>query len=99
MRPFRLDVENNVRHATYENQPGLGSLFELLIPMCGYSFEWRSRPIQIDGVVRKRAPSCSHPSNIARRRPNMATWPRRRVGSNQRRDFQKLERRFAALAH
>jgi len=34
MRPFWLDVENNVQHATYENQPGLGSLFELLIPMC-----------------------------------------------------------------
>jgi hypothetical protein len=39
VRRFRLGVENNVQHATYETSLRPGSPFERFIPMCQYSFE------------------------------------------------------------
>lgn len=39
VRPFWLDVENYVKRATYENRSESASLFDLTIPMFGYSFE------------------------------------------------------------
>ncbi len=103
MRPFWLGVEDYVKHPMRPN-PHTGSLFDLAIPIFQFILRSMTDP-------HKRTKTDPHkprhlrkgncmfkPGQYRAKATEYSNLAKTSTGSNQRRDFQKLEQRFAGLA-